>query len=51
LLLGNDGLALLQGFGADTVQDGVRLQRISYRRYGEDMLLHGFFPNQSMRSD
>jgi len=50
LLLGNDGIALLNGLGADSVQDGVRLQGISYRRYGEDMLLHGFFPNQSNRS-
>lgn len=43
ILLGNDGVALLDGFGTQTVSEGIRLQGIEYRRFGDDILLHGYF--------
>lgn len=43
ILLGNDGIAALDGFGVRTVAEGIRLQGVEYRRYGDDMLLHGYF--------
>jgi diaminohydroxyphosphoribosylaminopyrimidine deaminase/5-amino-6-(5-phosphoribosylamino)uracil reductase len=43
VLLGNDGVAVMDGFGGQKVSDGIRLQGVEYRRYGDDMLLHGYF--------
>lgn len=42
LLLGDDGIAVLDGSGFKTVAEGIRLQDVEYRRYGDDMLLHGY---------
>lgn len=49
VLLGNDGVAAMQGFGAQSVSDGFRLHGVGYRRYGDDMLLHGYFQLQDIK--
>lgn len=49
VLLGNDGVASVQGFGAQSVSDGFRLHGVGYRRYGDDMLLHGYFQLQDVK--
>ncbi|MEJ2690570.1 MAG: dihydrofolate reductase family protein [Deltaproteobacteria bacterium] len=43
ILLGNDGVAVMDGFGGQKVSDGIRLQGVNYRRFGDDILLHGYF--------
>lgn len=43
ILLGNDGIAVVDGLGLTSVRDAIRLCDIEYRRYGDDMLLHGYF--------
>jgi diaminohydroxyphosphoribosylaminopyrimidine deaminase/5-amino-6-(5-phosphoribosylamino)uracil reductase len=43
VLLGNDGIAVMDGLEGKTVSEGIRLQGVGYRRYDDDMLLHGYF--------
>jgi len=47
ILLGNDGIPLVDAFGFDSIKDCIRLSRVRYRRYSDDILLHGFFTKNS----
>jgi diaminohydroxyphosphoribosylaminopyrimidine deaminase/5-amino-6-(5-phosphoribosylamino)uracil reductase len=39
---GDDGIPILSGAGAETMQDCIRLERISFRRFGDDVMIPGY---------
>jgi diaminohydroxyphosphoribosylaminopyrimidine deaminase/5-amino-6-(5-phosphoribosylamino)uracil reductase len=39
---GDDGVPILNGAGAETMQDCIRLERIRFRRFGDDVMIEGY---------
>jgi diaminohydroxyphosphoribosylaminopyrimidine deaminase/5-amino-6-(5-phosphoribosylamino)uracil reductase len=42
ILGGDDGVPICTGAGAEWIKDGVRLDRIAVRRFGDDILIEGY---------
>jgi len=42
ILGGDDGVPICTGAGAEQIQDGIRLDRIAIRRFGDDVMIEGY---------
>jgi diaminohydroxyphosphoribosylaminopyrimidine deaminase/5-amino-6-(5-phosphoribosylamino)uracil reductase len=42
ILGGDDGVPICTGTGADRIRDGIRLDRIATRRFGDDVMIEGY---------
>jgi diaminohydroxyphosphoribosylaminopyrimidine deaminase/5-amino-6-(5-phosphoribosylamino)uracil reductase len=42
ILGGDDGVPICRGAGAQQIQQGIRLDRIRTRRFGDDVMIEGY---------
>jgi len=42
ILGGDDGVPICTGVGAERIRDGIRLDRIATRRFGDDVMIEGY---------